>query len=56
VTDQLPRFPMVYLYDNLLWPPAQMINFALVPLQYRCDIADVVSTHQSDWRNAAWDL
>ena len=31
----LYRFPRVYLYDNLLWPPVQMINFSIVPSQYR---------------------
>lgn len=29
------RFPRVYMYDNLLWPPVQMVNFCLVPAQFR---------------------
>lgn len=29
------KFPRVYLYDNLLWPPVQMINFTIVPSKYR---------------------
>jgi len=29
------RFPRVYMYDNLLWPPVQMVNFCLVPAKFR---------------------
>jgi len=29
------RFPMVYMYDNLLWPPVQLVNFTMVPTKYR---------------------
>ena len=41
----LLRFPTVYLYDNLLWPPVQMINFTLVPCKYRCR----VTGHGQTW-------
>jgi len=29
------KFPQVYLWDWLLWPPVQLLNFTLVPLQFR---------------------
>jgi len=29
------RFPTVYMYDNLLWPPVQLVNFTMVPPRYR---------------------
>ena len=31
----MPRFPRVYVYDNLFWPPVQMINFTVVPAKFR---------------------
>ena len=47
------RFPRVYLYDNLLWPPVQMINFSIVPSQYRSN-----TTKGPDWDvcNIMWRL
>jgi len=29
------KFPRVYVYDNLFWPPVQMINFTVVPAKFR---------------------
>lgn len=29
------KFPTIYLFDWVIWPPSQAINFALVPAKYR---------------------
>eukprot|EP00088_Acartia_fossae_P058784 TRINITY_DN6922_c0_g1_i2.p1 TRINITY_DN6922_c0_g1~~TRINITY_DN6922_c0_g1_i2.p1 ORF type:complete len:190 (+),score=12.70 TRINITY_DN6922_c0_g1_i2:31-600(+) len=29
------KFPAIYLFDWLIWPPSQYINFSFVPSQYR---------------------
>jgi len=34
-SNMLERFPMVYMYDNMLWPPVQMVNFTMVPSRFR---------------------
>ncbi|XP_041360219.1 mpv17-like protein 2 [Gigantopelta aegis] len=29
------KFPLIYLFDWVLWPPAQFINFTYLPTKYR---------------------
>ena len=31
------KFPTIYLFDWVLWPPSQAVNFLLVPSQFRWD-------------------
>jgi len=37
------KFPTIYLFDWLIWPPSQFINFSLVPGQYRVLYVNVVT-------------
>ena len=41
------KFLQVYLCDWILWPPAQMLNFTLVPLRFRVLFVNVM--------NLAWN-
>lgn len=34
-TEFKTKFPTIYLFDWVIWPPTQAVNFALVPAQYR---------------------
>jgi protein Mpv17 len=38
------RFPKVFLFDNLFWPPIQIINFVLVPFKYRVLYVSLTNT------------
>ena len=29
------KFPTIYAFDWLIWPPSQAVNFLLIPSQYR---------------------
>lgn len=36
-------FENIYIAEWLIWPPAQVINFALVPLRYRILFDNIIS-------------
>lgn len=42
------KFPTIYLFDWVIWPPTQAINFALVPAQYRVLYVNAVTV--------VWDI
>ncbi|XP_023325668.1 mpv17-like protein 2 [Eurytemora carolleeae] len=37
------KFPTIYLFDWLIWPPTQFINFSYVPPQYRVLYVNMVT-------------
>ena len=34
-TEFVSKFPTIYLFDWLIWPPSQAVNFTLVPQPFR---------------------
>lgn len=34
-TEFKEKFPTIYLFDWVIWPPTQAVNFLLIPAQYR---------------------
>lgn len=37
------KFPTIYAFDWLIWPPSQYINFSLVPAQFRVLYVNLVT-------------
>jgi len=37
------KFPTIYLFDWLIWPPSQAINFLFIPSQYRVLYVNLVT-------------
>ncbi|CAG0896276.1 unnamed protein product [Cyprideis torosa] len=42
------KFPAVYLFDWIIWPPTQIINFKWVPQEYRVVYVNVITV--------VWDI
>ena len=34
-SEFVAKFPTIYLFDWVIWPPSQAVNFLLVPQQFR---------------------
>ena len=41
------KFPTIYLFDWIIWPPSQAVNFLLVPARFRYTTRDLINDEET---------